>query len=250
MKDNQKEYVNLLGFKVWSLGQKKLIEQIEKTIKNNNDINIISLNSYKLYLIKKNGYSNLIQSSDLIIPDGTSIRFAAKILSGTNVFTISGAELMISLIYLAAKQNYKIYFLGSPSKLLKKVKLKINTLFPGYSAFYLQHGYYDLRLEEEVVRSINDFNPQFLFIAFGSPRKEQFLSKYSRYLNCNVKMGVGGSYEYFVGDVKLDQFTKRIGFRWLVRSLQDPLRLFPRYLKCNTYFLFLLIKEYIKNIKK
>lgn len=154
---------------------------------------------------------------------------------------------MVDLIGIAQKENYKIFFLGAPQELLDRVKSKIeidySKLLPNTA---YQNGYYDRLKEDIVVDKIAAFAPDFLFIAFGSPRKEEFIIQYQARLHTKILMGVGGSYEYFVGDVKLDSTTKKLGLRWLVRMIQDPFRLGGRYLVCNWYYLLLLLKTLIK----
>ena len=54
--------------------------------------------------------------------------------------------------------------------------------------------------EDEVTKKISEFKPDILFVAFGSPRKEKFIVENQSRLNAIISMGVGGSYEYFVGD--------------------------------------------------
>lgn len=238
----------LFGYKVYTKSRVSLIEELHKHIKSKIPASIVSLNTLKLYQGSKDPeLEKLFQSGDFIIPDGQSIVLAQKLVNRTSIQAISGAELMVELIRQAELNGHRLFFLGSPQPLLIKVLEKIRVDFPGLvDKVGFQHGYYDQEKEEgDVVKRINDFAPDILFVAFGSPRKEEFIVKNHGKLG-TINMGVGGSYEYFVGDVKLDGLTKKLGIRWLVRTLQDPRRLAKRYAVCNTYFLGALIKELFK----
>jgi N-acetylglucosaminyldiphosphoundecaprenol N-acetyl-beta-D-mannosaminyltransferase len=244
MAENRAE---IFGYPIYLGTQNDLISEIGHAVQTNNKIELLSMNTLKLYLgSKNNSLESTFKKASHIIPDGQSIVFALQLLKKKKIPAISGAELMLELISFANSAHHSIFFLGSPQVLLDKVKVKIDSEYSGLSKVGYQHGYYDLRDEKEIVKSISEFKPNFLFIAFGSPRKEEFMSKYARELNANIVMGVGGSYEIFVGRKKIDKWSKKIGLRWLIRTLQDPVRLLPRYAKCNTYFLYLFLLEMFK----
>ncbi|MFD2515179.1 WecB/TagA/CpsF family glycosyltransferase [Pontibacter locisalis] len=238
----------LFGYNVYLKNRNSLIAELKQRISEGKLSTIISLNTLKLHQgAKRRELRELFQAGTHTIPDGQSIVFAEYLVHGNKISSISGAELMVELIKESSREGYKIFFLGSPEELLGKVKEKINCDYPSLvDNISFQHGYYDVKDEQEVIDRIASFSPDFLFVAFGSPRKEEFIIKYSSMLNAKVIMGVGGSFEYFVGDVKLDRLSKKLGLRWFMRTIQDPKRLAKRYAICNTYFLFALLKEIIK----
>ena len=242
----------LFGYKVYTKNRRTLISELNERIKNKKKASIVSLNTLKLYQGSKDeNLEKLFQSGGYIIPDGQSIVFAERLVHGNKIEAISGAELMVELIKESEAKGYKLFFLGAPQSLLEKVKIKIETDYPNLRKnIDFQHGYYDKsKEEEEVIKKISDFKPDILFVAFGSPRKEKFIVENQHRLGATISMGVGGSYEYFVGDVKLDSLTKKLGIRWLVRTLQDPMRLAKRYAVCNTYFLIVLLREIFTKYK-
>ncbi len=236
--------LKLFGYDVYSQTMNDLVKDLDDHINRHQHKTILAMNTLKLYLGDKDSkLKNIFNSFDYIIPDGQSIVFASSILKKSQLFPISGMELMIRLIKEANQKNYSLYFLGSPQDLLDKVKEKIEKDYPGIQKHYYQHGYYKLEEEKEIITDIANKAPDILFVAFGSPRKEEFIINYKELLNTTIMMGVGGSYEVFAGDKKLDSFTKKIGLRWFLRMLQDPKRLAKRYAVCNSHFARLLIKE-------
>ena len=236
----------LFGYKIYTENRATLISELNVRIECNAPASIVSLNTLKLYLGSNDTrLEELFQSAGYIIPDGQSIVFAERLVNGNKIEAISGAELMVELIKESEKKGHRLFFLGSTQSLLDMVKNKIKTNHPNLlNNVAFQHGYYDKAKEEEaIVKRISEFGADILFVAFGSPRKEKFIVENQQRLGATISMGVGGSYEYYVDNVKLDSFTKKLGMRWLVRTLQDPMRLAKRYAVCNTYFLVVLIKE-------
>jgi N-acetylglucosaminyldiphosphoundecaprenol N-acetyl-beta-D-mannosaminyltransferase len=236
---------NLFGYDLYRSTRSNLILELEEKIKAKKVSTIICLNTLKLHLgARDEQLDRVFKSATYTIPDGQSCVLAEYFINGNKISAISGAELMVQLIKLSETKGYKIFFLGAPQSLLDKVNQKIENEYPGLvGKVQYQNGYYDVAREQEVIDKIADFAPDFLFVAFGSPRKEKFIIKYKEQLNAKVLMGVGGSYEYFVGDVKLDPLTKKLGLRWFVRMMQDPKRLAKRYMVCNLYFAYALLKE-------
>lgn len=236
--------VDIWGYKIKYSTFHDFISELEENVINKNSSTLLAMNSLKLYLGENNpDLKSKFKDFDYITCDGQSIVWALRILVGIKTNHLSGVETMIELIRLANKKNYSMFFLGSPQSLLDKVKIKIETDFNSISKVGYQHGYYKESEEHEIVKKIASFKPDFLFVAFGSPRKEEFIQKYKGSLNSTIMMGVGGSYEVFVGEKNVDYLTKKLGLRWFVRMMQDPKRLFMRYYICNTFFLKLLIKS-------
>lgn len=240
----------LWGYNIYCSTFEEFVELLDKRLINKKVTSLLAMNTLKLHLGEEDPImKKKFQDFDFITCDGQSMVWALRILNGIKTNHLSGVELMIKLIDLANKKGYSIFFLGSPQSLLDKVKVKIEENYPKIEKIGFQNGFYDIDFEEkEIVSKISNFKPDLLFVAFGSPRKEEFIHKYKKTLNATILMGVGGSYEVFVGEKKLDPLTKKLGLRWFIRMIQDPKRLFSRYLNVNSFFLKKLIMELIKKL--
>ena len=86
-----------------------------------------------------------------------------------------------------------------------------------------------------------------LFVAMSSPMKEIFLDRYKKELSSlNFIMGVGGSFDVLAGKTKrAPEWMQRLGLEWFYRFLQEPRRMWKRYLVGNIKFIYLVIKEKI-----
>ncbi|MCC7303413.1 MAG: WecB/TagA/CpsF family glycosyltransferase [Bacteroidia bacterium] len=235
----------LFGYVLYRESRDQLLNEIDMRISDSRFSAIISLNTLKLYLGEKNPeLKDCFDSGTHIIPDGQSMVIADYLINCKRISAISGAELMVALIARAEMMKYRLFFLGAEESLLLKVRNKLKLEFPWlYLNSMFQHGFYKIEDEAEVIERIAKASPDILFVAFGSPRKERFIITNQSRLNTKVLMGVGGSYEYFVGEIKLGTIAKRLGLRWFVRLINDPRRLFIRYFKCNSYYIFAVIRE-------
>ena len=119
--------------------------------------------------------------------------------------------------------------------------------YPGIKVAGRRNGYFKEQEEEGVVRDINASRSDILFVAMSSPRKERFLAEYGGELRVPVCHGVGGSFDVYAGVVKRAPLRwQKYGFEWLYRLLQEPRRMWKRYLVTNVLFIRMLAAEYLK----
>jgi N-acetylglucosaminyldiphosphoundecaprenol N-acetyl-beta-D-mannosaminyltransferase len=100
-----------------------------------------------------------------------------------------------------------------------------------------------------VAAAIRDSEAQILFVAMSSPRKEHWLGEYGAGLNVPFVMGVGGSIDIVAGITRrAPQVWQRLGIEWLFRLLQEPRRMFRRYLVTNVQFGALVLRAMVARI--
>ena len=102
----------------------------------------------------------------------------------------------------------------------------------------------NFRVDAEVIQQVRAAQPDLLFLAIPSPRKEFWLAEHLPALGVPFAMGVGGSFDVLAGKVKrAPKWVQRIGCEWVYRLVQEPRRMWKRYLVGNTAFMWLTIKE-------
>ena len=110
-----------------------------------------------------------------------------------------------------------------------------------------QHGYYAAEEESAVAQAIAESRADIVFIAMTSPRKEQFLARWSRAVDVPVWHGVGGSFDVASGRVQRAPILwQRLGLEWLYRVKQEPRRLWRRYLVTNLLFVRITVQELMR----
>jgi N-acetylglucosaminyldiphosphoundecaprenol N-acetyl-beta-D-mannosaminyltransferase len=116
--------------------------------------------------------------------------------------------------------------------------------FPGIVVAGAHDGYYSDAEEAALAAEIDRSRSDVIFVAMTSPRKERFLGRWSRQLDVTVWHGVGGSFDVLAGKVRrAPRLWQRLGFEWLFRVLQEPRRLWKRYLVTNTIFCAMVLRE-------
>ena len=243
--------ISIFNCPISNISLKETVDIIEIAIKNNSRITHCCINAAKIVNMKKNSkLSNSIKECDIISADGQAIVWASKILNSPLKERVSGIDLMNTLIDLSNKNKYKIFFLGATDDTITKLINKIQNIYGDKIIAGWNHGYFEESVEEKLINKINRSNPDILFVGISSPKKEIFLNKYKNKLNVSFIMGVGGSFDVFVGKVKRAPiWMQKVGLEWFYRLTQEPRKMWKRYLVTNTVFIYTLIKEKYKIMK-
>lgn len=133
-----------------------------------------------------------------------------------------------SLLSMAQERDLRIFYLGSSEECIRRGQAWIGERWPQLS-FRLHHGY--LNASDNVLDSINAFGPDLLFVGMGMPRQERWIVEHLEALKAGIVLQAGGSLDYYTGlQVRPPETWSRIGLGWLHRLLNDPGRLWRRYL--------------------
>ncbi len=222
---------------------------IEQNINQGNQIHHVVVNAGKIVAIQTDlQLRKSVNESDLINADGQSVVWASRILGKPLKERVAGIDLMVNLVELAYKNKYKIFFFGAKEEIVKKVvEIYSNQYSPSIIAGY-RNGYFVKSQEQEIANQISNSGANILFVAISSPTKEHFLYENKLILKkVNFIMGVGGSFDVVAGKVKrAPLWMQKSGLEWFYRFLQEPKRMWKRYLVGNTKFLLLVFKEKFK----
>ncbi len=186
-------------------------------------------------------------NSDLLTVDSSGVYFAARLLGKPAREPVSAAQLMFRFLELKANVGYRFYFLGSKEEILKKAVENLKARYPNLNVVGWHHGYFNFKNDSFVVTKIAEAKPDVLFVAMSTPLKEEFISKNLERMNVPVSMGVGGSVDVAAGYCKLaPKWLSKMGLEWLYRLIQEPGRLWKRYMITNPVFIWLVLEEFFK----
>ena len=237
--------VNFIGIPLDNLSMSETIDKIENSIFNNKQIHHCVINAGKVVKMQSDKkLQESVISSDVINADGMSVVWAVRFLGHKIKERVAGIDLMENLVELAHKKNYKCFFLGAREQVVKKIVDHYSDKYSNQVIAGYRNGYFDIEEEKMIIDQIIKSRPNFLFVAMTSPKKEIFLNKYKAKLkSVNLIMGVGGSFDVISGEVKrAPLFMQKIGLEWFYRFVQEPRRMWKRYLIGNFKFMIIIFK--------
>lgn len=206
----------------------------------------VSLNASKTVLMQDcPRLFAIVRDAGLVSADGQSVVWAARALGVRLPERVAGIDLMGRLLALAEVEGWPVFFLGAAQPVLSTFEQVVRTRLPRLRIAGSHHGYFDDdgRVAEAIARS----GARLLFVAMPSPRKEYFLADRMSSLGPVFAMGVGGSFDVWAGLIRrAPRWVQRAGLEWLYRLLQEPGRMWRRYLVGNLRFAGLVVRAALR----
>lgn len=232
-----------LGVPVDLLTMEQTVARCASWIERGRAVQHVVVNAGKMVQIEDDpALREIVAACPLVSVDGQGVVLGARLLGIPVPERVAGIDLMERLLDLAARRGWPVYFLGATEEVSAAFARIAVARFPGLPVAGRHHGYFAGR-EDEVVRSIAASGARLLFVAMSSPAKEVFLARHLAALGPVFAMGVGGSFDVWVGKTRrAPRWMQRAGLEWLHRFLQEPRRMWRRYLVGNVRFAALVLR--------
>ena len=175
-------------------------------------------------------FRDILNRSDLSLPDGTGLRFAIAALSDDRLlYRHTGADTLILLAEICAKAGKRLVLLGGSPKKTRRAAEALRQQFTGLDCATFDPGIIDeehTRLSEATLAGVERLKPNVVAVALGQGKQEKVMQILKTKLpGINVLIGIGGASDYVAMAVKRAPVTwQRLGFEWLWRLIQEPWR--------------------------
>ena len=187
-------------------------------------------------------YRRVLARSDLVLPDGIGMKIASNWLGTPIRQNVNGTDFVPRLLRQLSASNHlretRVFLLGARPEVVAEVVRVIATRWPSLQVVGSRHGYFDARDEAGIARTVRDSGAQLLLVALGAPLQEAFIARNLSRLGPCVAIGVGGLFDFMSGRVsRAPRWMRDAGLEWVWRLLQEPGRMWRRYLIGNLSFL-------------
>lgn len=228
----ERNLVKLQGFNIDTFTFDEALQYAEKG-------QVVTINPEMILSAKSNpDFAEIINSAELVIPDGIGVQLGLKIL-GHNVRRIAGIEFGRKLIDKFASQPTA--FVGAKPEIIQKAVENLKKEVPNLNAVYVQDGYF--KDDDRVLDELTVANPKLVLVALGSPKQEIFISKAKNLLPNALFIGLGGSFDVWSGVVeRAPEIWQKLGLEWLYRTVKEPKR-FKRIFPTLPLFVLKVFKE-------
>ena len=193
---------------------------------------------------------NKINSFDIKAPDGFPVAKSSKILYQNDQNRVDGFKVFHKTIENGINDGMTHYFYGSNSKVINLMIQNLQLLYPKIkiAGFFCPpvKSYHELS-EEKYVKDLIDKNADVVWVSLGFPKQEEFIYELKdKYQITSNLVGIGAVFEWVAETkIKAPEWVANIGFEWIFRLIQEPKRLFRRYLIDNFLFIIYFIKQYL-----
>ena len=160
---------------------------------------------------------------------------------------VAGSELIYALSKWAAEKGHRIYFLGGAPGVAQAAADILSHRYPGLQVAGVHSPPFRPLTEDEesaIFRDIRDSGTDLLFVAFGQPRGELWMSKNRDRIGSALAVQLGASFDFVAGGVpRAPVWLQKMGMEWAYRMMQEPRRLFGRYFRNGLFLLGQLARE-------
>ena len=185
----------------------------------------VTPNSEILYdAIHSEPLAEIIRKADLVLPDGSGVVLASKLLGTPLKGKVAGVEFAEALARRLAESGGTLFLLGAKPGVAERAAEKLCELAPGLRIAGTMDGYF--KRDEDAVRRVREAAPDVLYVCLGSPRQEQFIAANLENLGAKFMVGLGGSLDIFAGEAKrAPKIFIDLGLEWLYRLINQPSRI-------------------------
>ncbi len=190
------------------------------------------------------GYLEVLRRADLVLNDGKGVMLGARLLGRRFPDDLNGNVFSPLLLARAAARGWPVYFLGAKPGVAASVAEKLRAALPGLRIVGTHDGYFAPEQEGDVVAEIRASEAGLLMVGLGNPRQERWLDRNLAATGARLGVGVGAFFDFQAGEVKRSpEWMSRNGLEWVHRLVQEPKRMWRRYLVGNPQFLARVVRQ-------
>lgn len=219
------ERISVLGVGFDSVTLNEAIDVAYGFAQGNETRRIVTPNSEIVYMAREDeALKGILNSSDLVIPDGIGVVYASKILKTPLKGKVAGIELGEGLIKKLSDGSAGIFFLGAKPGVADLAAKNLSEKYPGIKISGTADGYF--KDSDAVIEKINASGAKVLFVCLGAPKQELWMAENAQKLNVSLTLGLGGSLDVFAGTVeRAPKIFIKLGLEWFYRLIKEPWRI-------------------------
>lgn len=214
-----------------------------------------TINQYSYCIAEQDPeFKKSLKESDVLLPDGIGIVFAAKLLVKKNIKKIAGADLHYFLLQKINKEHGSCFYLGASLETLRKIEERIHTEYPNIKVGSYSPPFKKRFSEQDnkaMIKQVNQFQPDVLFVGMTAPKQEKWAYAHKDELDSKIICAIGAVFDFYAGTIsRPNKIWISLGLEWLGRLIKEPKRLWKRYIYYGAIFGFYLVKEKINSLFK
>lgn len=235
--------LNVLGVRIDNVTIETATDRILEMLKSGGNHAVFTPNSEIVYAAyKDSNFCSLLNSADMLTPDGIGIVYASKILGKPLSERAGGYDIACKVIERIAETGDRLYLFGGKPEIAQKAAENLKEKYPFINIVGTRNGYFNPEEEDSIIAEINESGADILFVCLGSPMQEKWIFKNRERLSCRVMMGIGGSLDVFAGAAeRAPESWQKLGLEWLYRLKKEPKR-FWRMLALPKFAFTVLLK--------
>lgn len=176
-----------------------------------------------------------LANSHLVVADGAPLVWLGRMSGAPETRRTTGVDLLAAIAAQADRAGgIRAAFYGSTEEISAQAAANLEAAYPGFTVTSRICPPFGNRSSADIegeVQRLAEAKPQLVLVALGCPRQERFIAEHFNAIPEAVWVGVGGTFDFYAGKrVRAPRFFQATGLEWAVRLVQEPRRLWRRYL--------------------
>lgn len=231
-----------MGVNIAAINMEWLLNFTDKYIKDLSGDYMCVSNVHTTVTASENEEYRAIQNGGIMaIPDGGPLSTVGKKRGCEKMDRTTGPSYMGEIFKISVQKGYRHYFYGSTDETLEKLYQELTKTYPGLQIAGMYSPPFRPMTDEEdaaIIERINETKPDFVWVGLGAPKQEKWMAAHQGKID-GLMVGVGAGFDYYAGNIqRAPEWMQKHNLEWLYRLIQDPKRLFKRYLVTNTKFIW------------
>lgn len=237
----------VLDFPITALRFDDQIQTIMKWASNRESKTVCVANVHMLMEAHWNPeFASVLKNADLVTPDGMPLVWMMRKMGARYQDRVAGMDVFLALCQLAQKQNLSVFFVGSQTEILSRMRKRLEKEFPVLNIAAMEPLPFRPMTETEdeaLIQKINSSGAGIVLVSLGCPKQENWMAQHKNKIQA-VMIGVGGVFPVYAGIQKrAPRVIRDLGLEWLYRWIQEPRRLWSRYATTIPPFMWLATKQ-------
>lgn len=225
----------------------KVIENVVGNSRNGQGGYICFANVHVVVMGHENSaYREALNNALMTVPDGLPLCWTARIKGVGKVEQVLGPEFLPMMMSVKARPRLRHFYYGGRPEVLTSMLDNIRNDYPEAVVVGAESPPFRALSDAEEKSSIERIKaarPDVIWVGLGAPKQELWMCRHCEALKPAVLLGVGAAFDYAAGVAKRPpRWLYRFALGWFYRFLQEPRRLWWRYLRTNTVFGLYFIK--------
>ena len=234
--------IDIMGLQFDNITMEEALDAAKALLQGEHAARVVTPNAEIAYeALHDENMRTLLNSAELMLPDGAGVVLASKILKTPLKQKVAGVDFADGLLGVLETTGQSLYLLGSKPGIGELAAQKMMQKHQRLKIAGIAYGYF--QDEAPVIDKINASGADVLFVCLGAPKQEQFMARHQKALHVKLMAGLGGSLDSFAGTVKrAPKWMIRLNLEWLYRLIKEPKR-FNRMLRLPKYLWAVVCKR-------
>ncbi len=233
---------DVIGVRTDAMQTEQVIEQMQRWIGEGNGCHSIAATSMHGIVEAQHdaSFKEVLNETDLVVPDGMPLVWLGRRQGHQLRRRVYGPDLLLGFCEESIRHSYKHFFYGGEPGVAEDLAESMKRRFPGLNVvgtcsppFWELSAQEEREMEELIARAA----PDVVWVGLGTPKQERWMHEHKARLRVPVLVGVGAAFDVLSGNRKqAPRWMGEHGLEWSFRLMQEPGRLWRRYLVYGAQF--------------